>query len=119
MFYYHKGCWDEFTITYAPRRGLKAKFMGCLYWDYGDNEPSKKHAVKAAAYCSVIEERNGGEGREGTGIIEYFLADPSALRNVIWGPYMYTQDDEEEIDEHDAYQVAYGPPPRVEVCCPW
>ncbi|KAK4888470.1 hypothetical protein LTR27_012635 [Elasticomyces elasticus] len=107
------GFYYKFDITYSADSGLHVGLVDCCDCDQEDATDT------AMEYCALIEQRKAKEGWESTGIIEYLLSDPDALRSAICGPPDYVQDPEAEIDEHDAYQVAYGPPPEAHMVCPW
>ncbi|KAK5699534.1 hypothetical protein LTR97_005662 [Elasticomyces elasticus] len=110
-FAYYKGFYYKFDISYSADRGLHVGLVDCRDCDQEDETDT------AMEYCALIEQRKTTEGWQSTGIIEYLLSDPDALRSAICGPPEYVQDLEAEIDEHDAYQVAYGPPPEVHMVC--
>ncbi|KAK5707236.1 hypothetical protein LTR17_020869 [Elasticomyces elasticus] len=112
-FAYYKGSYYKFDITYSADTGLHVGLVDCCDCDQEDETDT------AMEYCALIERRKAKEGWESTGIIEYLLSDPDALRIAICGPPDYVQDLEAESDEHDAYQVAYGPPPEAHTVCPW
>ena len=111
---------DEFEVTYSRHEGLRAKYSSSdhIWGAEEDVELPMKH-------CSWIEKLMEAEGRQGTGVIDFFLADPGELRRTICGADEYYQEDEDEegrlpaIDEHNAYQVAYGPDPECRAATWW
>ncbi|KXT10457.1 hypothetical protein AC579_1849 [Pseudocercospora musae] len=71
--------------------------------------PNKKLArEKSLDKCvALIEQRKQDENWESSGGIESLILDPTALKNAVW-PEVLLEDEREEINERDAYQVAYG-----------
>lgn len=104
---------EGFAIEFCPKEGMKA-----THDPDGVGGCTKKDL---SAYLDMIVKRKASEKWESTGVIDFFTADPHALRVAVYGrsKYKYEQDEEEEIDERDANQVAYGPSFRKLQATPW
>lgn len=90
----------KFEVTYDETNGLKAT---CIRFEDEDE-------MDIDEYVEMIERRKLAENWESTGVVEFFTIDQEALRESVWGilESHYEEDEDEEIDERDAYQVAYG-----------
>ncbi|KAK3690617.1 hypothetical protein LTR37_019061 [Vermiconidia calcicola] len=111
---YYRDSFDTVHVTCSPGSGLKAKVK--RYRDWADI----LWTDKPQAHATSIEERKRREGWNGTGIVEFFTTGADGLREAIYGPWVMGDDEEEETNERDAYQVAYGKR-QVEIYggCPW
>ncbi|KAK3654057.1 hypothetical protein LTR56_003493 [Elasticomyces elasticus] len=115
----YKGCWHEINVKYSSGVGLMVETKQTSDWAYTTEFGGEAAAKGSKAYAAFLEQRRVSEGWQSTGVIEFFLSDPDALRLAVCGPEEYVQDEGAAVDEHDAYQVAYGPPPEKVTVCPW
>ncbi|KAK5721807.1 hypothetical protein LTR15_006399 [Elasticomyces elasticus] len=115
----YKGCWHEINVKYSSDVGLMVETKQTSRWACTTEFGGEAAAKGSKAYAAFLEQRRVSEGWQSTGVIEFFLSDPDALRLAGYGPDEYVQDEDAAIDEHDAYQVAYGPPPEKIAVCPW
>lgn len=91
-------CTEHFFIKHDPKEGLQATCYS------ETNGP-----VDLTRYVAMLERRKVEEQWESTGVIEFFTADHDALRFAM-GLRCYESNEleKEEVNERDAYQVAYG-----------
>ncbi|KAK3719257.1 hypothetical protein LTR37_004476 [Vermiconidia calcicola] len=99
---YHKGYFDTVRVTFSPSTGLEARVQENCDWDYPD------WTDKPQAHATSIEKRKRKQGWKGTGVFEFFTIGADGLREAIYGPWIMGDDEQEETNERDAYQVAYG-----------
>lgn len=112
-FSYYKGLFDNFHVTFSPASGLRAEAQEVDDYNYNPFEPTGGEII------AEIEQRKKYEGLESTGVIDFFTVDPDAVRRCLYGPLVWEQVPDDEIDERDAYQVAYGRVECVGGGCPW
>ena len=112
-FDYHKGFFDTFHLTYDTANGLKAEVIESKDYSYDDRDE------KAEQHLDWIERRRQDGTLEGTGILDFFIANLDGLRSILWSPLYKIGHDEEDaegyfhetvtlLNERDAYGVAYG-----------
>ncbi|KJY00199.1 hypothetical protein TI39_contig339g00004 [Zymoseptoria brevis] len=118
---------DYFTVSFHSLRGLTAQYQPAQ-----DDYIEAKRATdkRVSEYTMWVSRHAITEGWNSTGVIDFFVADPDALRIACWGPHYNSgtslgyfdagwggwNEELESIDERNAYEVAYG---RIEPCCAW
>ena len=107
-----KGDYDDIYVMCYTDTGLEAEVN--RYDDYAREDASD--CVRE--HCKRIDKLRREKQWDSTGVIEFFMHDTNALRCALWGPPVYEEDENEMLDERNAYQVAYGRS-QVNVCCPW
>ncbi|SMY24442.1 unnamed protein product [Zymoseptoria tritici ST99CH_1A5] len=124
---WYRGENDYFTVSFHSLRGLKAEYQPAQD-DYG--EAKRATDKRVSEYTMWVSRHAITEGWNSTGVIDFFVADPDALRIACWGPHYNSgtslgyfdagwggwNEELESIDERNAYEVAYG---RIEPCCAW
>lgn len=102
-FGYYKVSFDSFHVAFVPEMGLRAEAWKVVDYDYSRVDESLNNHVGMIKRHQEIERYNS------TGVFEFFTLDPDSLRRAIHGDWIKGDDLEgEEIDERNAYQVAYG-----------
>ncbi|KAK4552319.1 hypothetical protein LTR86_010490 [Recurvomyces mirabilis] len=107
---YYQEFQDTVHITYDNTEGFRVEVM--------DEDGFMPEGERQAKFCKLMNRRKVEQGWQGTGVIECFTRNADALRELVSDRWR-DEEDERPIDEHDAYQVAYGRPLVRVVLDPW
>lgn len=99
-FTYDKRCWNVIHAKCNSSNKLETEAIDSI--DYSHDRVDED----AVEHTSMIESLKEEEQWESTGVIEFFILDMRSLRRIFWGPPGLI--DEEDIDERNAYEVAFG-----------
>lgn len=110
----------DIRVTYSPEKGLSHQVDG---HETRSSESHREHSrtirqqcikyeqkqkrTRMDEYLSVIEERRKRKGGDGRTVIDYFTADPDALRLAYWGPPGHFEEDSVTFVEDEADRLTW------------